>query len=534
MAIVYKDIVTRDSGENFELSDSITEILNGNPIRIVKNLYPVSSEVAPTANGGSGTVTNGVALPVNPWGFKVGFTNTAFSQHNITIPADNNYYVCSFFAYVAPAVTGAVVGTGNMGINGIDIANFSYNVDTPLSSTGAVFVNPAQSSAAGSALSRGYMVEKYPGGWYRFSRIHLNNGAGTVFVFRIDASATVVCTGMMFEQLPNDGSNVNVSPYTPTLVSEAPPFLLAGRSGVSLTADQVLPFQNICIYSDSIFGSGTFRPSQFANNFGAFAKCNTVGGTKMFQDGFGTAPQTAILTRAELDRKLGLLDNALVVLCGGRNDDLSTLEKRQAIIAATKQFVGRLNSGNFLIFGIIRKYPTTNAGTTATASISGRTITVTAGASLQAGRLITGTNVLPGTFMETTVPAGGGTGTVTISQTVASTTITQSTGVEEINFLPNPSIYPAYSWVNAMNALYAEAFPGRFYDPNVDLVNAYNPLLPGDVVAKAYDYRPPSITGGTASTDNLHPIEAENYIIVEGLTKYLKNINLYEYVKVVS
>lgn len=491
--------------------------------RIVKNSYPANNEQAPTANAGGGTATNNVVLPLNRWGFRSGFTQTAFSQSNISnIPADTNYYIASFYVYVPPGTSGVNIAVTNMGLVGGDNASFSYNVDNPISSTGLILANPQQTSVAGASLSRNFVVEKYNDGWYRFSKAFKNNGQ-TVFVFRIDGHATAITTGLMLEMVPDDGSSIMASEYVPSNNGLTAPFINQGKLNQLVRLEKRFPFNKVMIFSDSLFGAGTYKPAQIVNFFGGQGLVSTLGGTKTVLDGFGTAPQTSVITR--LNQYLSQLGNAFVVICGGRNDDLTTPALRQAIVTAVKSAVNSLGHNNYCFAAPWLRFPTTNGGNTFTASISGTTLTLTAGSGVIAGRLITGVGVAPGTFTLGSTNTVGGTVQVTISQTVAAVTMAQSTGTEEINFIPNPSLSPGYANIEAYIDLLKTTFPGRVYDPNIALVNSYNPLLAGDIIAKLYDYRPPSITG-TAATDNLHPIDAENYIVVEDLVAFIRSMYL--------
>jgi hypothetical protein len=113
----------------------------------------------------------------------------------------------------------------------------------------------------------------------------------------------------------------------------------------------------------------------------------------------------------------------LVIVCGGRNDDLTTSTSRQAVVTALKTELAKLSHSNYVVVAPWRTFPTTNGGNTFTASISGTTLTLTAGSGVIGGRLITGAGVSPGTFTLGSTNTVNGTVQVTVSQTVAAVTV---------------------------------------------------------------------------------------------------------------
>ncbi len=92
---------------------------------------------------------------------------TGICQRNLTIPADTASYVWSMDCH--PLAAGARLSPNFTGVNGVDAFSVgTYDFDTD--------------SWTGDTMN----VIKHANGWYTFWRVFTNNGAGTIFVTRLD------------------------------------------------------------------------------------------------------------------------------------------------------------------------------------------------------------------------------------------------------------------------------------------------------------------------------------------------------------
>jgi hypothetical protein len=143
-----------------------------------------------------------------------------------------------------------------------------------------------------------------------------------------------------------------------------------------------------------------------------------------------------IPTGGETSQTIGW--KAKAVVFGSRLKRLRATFVLNAQTTSDFLYLGNLPAGSVFAYGMINSSTTLGTSTIAisqvqtatsvTGAISGTTLTVSAVStgSLTVGQMITGTGVLPGTVITAFGTGTGGTGTYTVSrsQTVASTTIT--------------------------------------------------------------------------------------------------------------
>jgi hypothetical protein len=420
--------------------------------RVIKNLYPHNSELLPTNNTNTGIAAPDYQLPNAPAGLKTGSKTSAGTgncRSFLFVPADSNFWVYSFYAFVPAGVTGATLNADLCGFNGGDSTALTYNWDTPSSSSNL-------GGFLSNALGNCWSVEDVGNGYKRFSRPFKNNGASTLMILSFGSSVAndkTIISGHMLEQIADDGSSLLPSKYVKT--GGVSPFTGQGKSGLGSVSEKRFTFSGVEVYSDSIWGAGnSFKLFSLLGMQFNRTSANVVGGTKLAADGFGGSPQTSVLTRFAANLSANDHSKSLVIFNGGRNDGIQTQAQIDALTVSLRAAINTLGHTNYLVMGVLAMYASTYTG-------------------------------LPGT---------------------------QETN--DVNVV-------MYNTVKLFNASWAAAFPGKFFDAHEYLVNSYDPLQAGDVAAYALDMRPPSLTG-TASTDNLHPNDAENAVIMTGLVDFIK------------
>jgi hypothetical protein len=323
---------------------------------LVKNLYPGSSEVFLVGNANTTpAATTNITLPGSPpaglqTGGQVGATSGQ-TQQNITIPADNSWYIYSFYAVKAtPATTGAqvIVGT-TTGVFSISTAQMIYDWDAPLTASTGVFT-----TTTSGTLGALWNVQDVGGGYKRFSFAYKNNGTGTIFIISFTsgvASNKSIISGHMLERVPDDGTSLLPSAYIPTNVIA--PFYLQGKSGMRILRDKKFTFNQVAVVSDSIWGAGTnAKLAGLIQN--AFIYSSTIS---------HSAATTAVVLADKATNAGGInWSRALVIYNVGRNDDISSQAKRDAITAALKADITSLGHNNYLVCGVLPKYASTFSG----------------------------------------------------------------------------------------------------------------------------------------------------------------------------
>ncbi|OAI11784.1 hypothetical protein A1507_19850 [Methylomonas koyamae] len=423
-------------------------------LRVVKNLYPISSETFTGSVNNTGVPVNGVALTNAPFGVKTGVqlssgATAGFCQRNQTVVADDGFWVFSFVGFVPAGVTGAQAKITNTGFNGGDIASLTYDWDAPLTASVGL---PGQSVSA--TVASKWVVQDLGNGYKRFSYAFKNDGTKTVFAYRIDSSVAydkTVYTAFMLERKPV-GASLLPSDYVPT--NDLAPYPNGGTAFGGYTSKIELPFSHVRSYSDSILGAGTYSKigGRLTGIFGR-GSANVLGETWLYEDGHGQGSGKAVLTRFYEDKAAaaGGIDDfsrALIVFNGGYNDGAPDAAKRQRMTDEIQRAIDALGTPYYIVIGVLMRFAlTSNSG----ASAENKT-----------------TNVA------------------------------------------------AYKAKKALNQLWREKFGAHFFDAHSASVNAYDPRLSTDVAAFSLDMRPPSLTN-TGGTDDTHPNDAEAQVITAGL-----------------
>jgi hypothetical protein len=318
--------------------------------RTVKNLYPVSSEKFAIANADTTpAATSNVILPGSPpaglqTGGQVGATSGG-TQQNITIPADNSWYVYSFYAIKAtPSTTAAqiIVGTAN-GVFSVSTAQMIYDWDNPLTASTGVY--PPGITAANSGA---WNVQDVGGGYKRFSYAYKNNGTGTLFIVSFTSGANAnksIISGHMLERVVDDGSSLLPSAYITTNVIA--PFYLQGKAGLKILREKKFTFNQVAVVSDSIWGAGTnAKLSILIQN--AFTQSSTIS-----HAGANTA---TVLADKATNAGAVNFSRALVIYNMGRNDDLSTSQSRESVVSQLTKDINALGHTNYLVCGVLPKF----------------------------------------------------------------------------------------------------------------------------------------------------------------------------------
>lgn len=352
-----------DAAGNYSVETPIVLFTIPNPYarsddyQIVKNLYPISSEMLPRANSNSGVALDNITLPIAPFGISAGSRTSAgsgFNSQNVTIPLDNDWYIFSWFDYVAPGTVGAKTRSGSLGLFGVENIAFTYDFDSPLTGSFEVFNNSVVAT-----LSRVWSVQDYGNGYHRFSRAFKNNGNSSIFVLRFDSNPDydkVLHTGFMLEKRSADATYLTPSDYVPT--KGIAPFLGQGASGQKILKRRSPPFQSVIGFSDSILGSGTnYKLATTLPKIGGHGYTSTVGGTRLVEN---NASGTSVLNRYYED--INNTKNALVIFCGGRNDVGSlTTNYRQFLTDALRRAIRDLSHGHYIVLGVLCRFASTGA-----------------------------------------------------------------------------------------------------------------------------------------------------------------------------
>jgi len=314
--------------------------------RRVRNLLTSNSNQAFGAQSETSPApTNGVALTDAPYGVTAGFQYasgcTGITQHNVSIPADNNWYIWSVMMYVVDPAT-AVFCCTSQGISGIsaDGVPATYTFSTMLGNIGLL----------------GYM-EDLGGGYYRYSSYFKNTGAGTLYINRLDGGVVGMDKLIFFANqllcLPSTALNKRTNDYVPYGTTPYP-YLGAGYDGAKNDTYYPAPFSQVRVWGDSIPGAGASGDNKWYKTVGfdfwGPATGSSVGGytTTQIRSDFLAATTTP---------------TDIVILEGGVNNAVLA-----TVVADYAAMVSAIPHDHFIIIGLFQSN-TNYYGTDARANI---------------------------------------------------------------------------------------------------------------------------------------------------------------------
>ncbi len=180
-------------------------------------------------------------------------------------------------------------------------------------------------------------------------------------------------------------------------------------------------------------GEGAFVAGSGGLTVGRFA---WVSGTSVSNTGNGTAPHGFVANTLQGQVTAYLAESSVIIPSGSGAADVFSQGDFWATISGTcsrgQKAFADFNTG--VITGAAAGSTPTAGGSGSASSISGTTLTVggTVTGTYKVGQLVAGSGVTAGTYITAILTGSGGAGTytVSVSQTVSSTTITTTQNIE--------------------------------------------------------------------------------------------------------
>lgn len=341
----------------FALDMGLSRNLTARRLQQIRNLHQSNSERIQVSNSNTTPVVSyGNSIPPNPLGARAGSIvgTSGNAQQNYTIPADTAYYVISFLAYVAPGITGAQSQMLAAFVSGENRA-FTYDWDAPLTASTNVY------SPSGSGASQSIQVDDLGSGFRRFHLTLKNNGNTTFYVQHAGTAANAKCvyTALQIVRIPDDGRSLRIDDYVPVGQSSAPYTGVGSNSYLSRTRN-CLPFSQVAVYSDSIWGSAAGTSAS-----GAWRCFDSVleyfGRAELY--GYAGNTTAQVCGYFDIANVGGKFNNYLVIFNCGRNDsgNFMTSAGRQAAFDRLKQSITALGHRNFKVCGVLARFTATSA-----------------------------------------------------------------------------------------------------------------------------------------------------------------------------